>query len=533
MSLVSILYKENPVLLYYLIVMNISAGILGGSIILFALNGIHDIVDNKNIVLYAFVIPVNAILLILCKRFVHSRSRILSEKVQTRLILKIANNFRRTKLEIVEKENLPGIYSQIVNAQTITVSINKYADLTQNSIAIFFLWLYVYALSFQIAILVMAFVFIFFFIYKSYQQLLIPVIENESAHKTEMHLKISHILDGLKELKLNQCQSDVLFHHYLVEEINQTQDARFYLMSSHAHFHLIVNASFFIIIGCVSLVLSSYFHYIVIIKVLTILIFMWTPTLSILTAIPYISNGQKALKQLLSLTEAFGSYDENQPIASYMENIDCFETIYLDHLTYEYQQEDQTPVFSVGPLCLKIHSGEILFITGGNGCGKTTLLKLISGLYQQSSGNIWIDQKIVNMSEHRYLFSAIFSDFYLFDKLYGLETIDIQLMNDLLIEMDLAKKVQWKDDHFSTIDLSTGQRKRLALIVSLLENRQIYIFDEWAADQDKKYRHYFYESLLPSLKKQGKTIVVITHDDAFFHVADQLVRLNYGQLETR
>ncbi|KPA19129.1 cyclic peptide transporter, partial [Candidatus Magnetomorum sp. HK-1] len=203
----------------------------------------------------------------------------------------------------------------------------------------------------------------------------------------------------------------------------------------------------------------------------------------------------------------------------------------LDNLTYEYQQPDQTTSFSVGPLNLKINSGEILFITGGNGGGKTTLLKLITGLYQPSSGNIWIDQKKVNMSQHRYLFSAIFSDFYLFDKLYGLDKIDIQQVNELLVTMDLAKKVKWKDDHFSTTDLSTGQRKRLALIVSLLENRQIYVFDEWAADQDTKYRYYFYESLLPLLKKQGKTIVVITHDEAFFHIADQLVRLNYGQLE--
>jgi putative ATP-binding cassette transporter len=531
MALVSILFKENPVISYYLIVLSICAGILSGSIIFFVINGIHHIVDGNHVALYAFLIPTNAILLILCKRFVHSRSRVLSENVQTRLILKIANNFRCKRLEIVEKENLSEIYSQIVNAQTITVSINKSIDTAQNSIALIFLWFYMVTLSFQIAMLVLAFVIFFFFIYTIHQQMMIPIIENESIHKTEMNHKISHILDGLKELKLNQCQSDDLFHHYLIEKINQTKDARYYIMSSYAHFHLVVNASYFFLVGLTAFVLSTYFQYIIIIKVLTMLIFMWTPTLSILAAIPYISGGQDALKKLLSLTEAFGEYDESQLIGFCNDGIDSFDTIYLDNLTYQYQSVNQTPAFTVGPLSLKIHSGEILFISGGNGGGKTTLLKLISGLYQPSAGNIWIDKKKVNMTDHRYLFSAIFSDFYLFDKLYGLDMIDTHQVTALLKTMGLDKKVKWENDHFSTTDLSTGQRKRLAMIASLLENRQIYVFDEWAADQDSTFRQYFYASLLPSLKEQGKTIVVITHDDAFFHIADQRVRLNYGQLE--
>jgi putative ATP-binding cassette transporter len=367
------------------------------------------------------------------------------------------------------------------------------------------------------------------------QELLKPVIEKEFTHKTEMYEQMSHILNGFKELKISQPQNDDIFHNYLSQAINQTQNTRFSSLASHTHFLLIVNVSFYFVIGLTSFVFTTYFEQNLLIQVMTIYIFMWTPTLSILTAIPYIQNGQIALKQLMSLIKEFGdSDDETIPVnISEHEPINSFKRIYFDKLTYKYQQKAKSTTFCVGPLNLEIHSGEIIFITGGNGCGKTTLLKLITGLYQPLLGNVYIDQKYVNIADHRYLFSAIFSDFYLFDKLYGFDKIDKQQIDHLLATMALNKKVEWVDKHFSTKKLSTGERKRLALIAALLEDRPIYVFDEWAADQDTYFRHYFYETLLPLLKQQGKTVIVVTHDDTFFHLADQHIRLNYGQLENK
>ncbi|MBH9340157.1 cyclic peptide transporter, partial [Pseudomonas aeruginosa] len=95
---------------------------------------------------------------------------------------------------------------------------------------------------------------------------------------------------------------------------------------------------------------------------------------------------------------------------------------------------------------------------------------------------------------------------------------------------ELAPTGSGRDGNFSTPDLSTGQRKRLALINAWLEERPVLVFDEWAADQDPAFRRVFYTELLPDLKRQGKTIIVISHDDRYFEMADQLIRLSAGKV---
>jgi ABC-type siderophore export system, fused ATPase and permease components len=100
----------------------------------------------------------------------------------------------------------------------------------------------------------------------------------------------------------------------------------------------------------------------------------------------------------------------------------------------------------------------------------------------------------------------------------------------LLAALQLTQKVTLKEGKFSTLALSTGQRKRLALLVAWLEDRPFYLFDEWAADQDPAFREVFYHQLLPALTARGKAVVVITHDDRYFHLADRCLKLEWGQL---
>ena len=149
------------------------------------------------------------------------------------------------------------------------------------------------------------------------------------------------------------------------------------------------------------------------------------------------------------------------------------------------------------------------------------------------SGSIFVDDKLVDNSnylEYRELYSAIFYDFHLFDKLYGLENIDKKRVDDLLTLMQIDNKTQFKEDRFTIQNLSTGQRKRLALIVTFLEDKPIYIFDEWAADQDPQFKNYFYDILLHKLKAEGKTVIAVSHDDRYFHVADRVIKMDYGKI---
>ena len=168
------------------------------------------------------------------------------------------------------------------------------------------------------------------------------------------------------------------------------------------------------------------------------------------------------------------------------------------------------------------------------GSGKTTLGKLLTGLYVPESGEIRLNSQLItdlNRNQYRQYFSAVFSDCYLFEKLLGLDNpkLDTQA-REYLVQLQLDAKVNVKDGNLSTLDLSQGQRKRLALLAAYLEDRPVCLFDEWAADQDPQFKEIFYLHLLPELKSRGKTIVVISHDDRFYRLADRIVRLDYGRL---
>lgn len=208
--------------------------------------------------------------------------------------------------------------------------------------------------------------------------------------------------------------------------------------------------------------------------------------------------------------------------------------IELRGVSHSYRRESEEGVFRLGPLSLSLRAGELVFLIGGNGSGKTTLAKLLVGLYEPDGGEANVDGKPVNEAgreAYRQLFSAVFSEFHLFDAMLGLSPNEVAARGPALLdELALAHKVQLRDGELSTTSLSSGQRKRLALLVACLEQRPFCVFDEWAADQDPTYKEVFYKQILPALKAQGKGVLVITHDDRYFNVADRCIRLEYGQL---
>ncbi len=186
------------------------------------------------------------------------------------------------------------------------------------------------------------------------------------------------------------------------------------------------------------------------------------------------------------------------------------------------------------PIDLSLKRGELVFLVGGNGSGKSTLVKVLTGLYAPTKGTIELDGRVIDDTNREWYsqhFSAVFSDFYLFDDLLGLDGPDVDARAGRhLVRLELDRKVRVEGGVFSTTALSQGQRKRLALLVAFMEDRPIYVFDEWAADQDPHYREIFYRELLPELRAQGKTVVVISHDDRYYGLADRVIRLDYGSI---
>jgi len=269
-----------------------------------------------------------------------------------------------------------------------------------------------------------------------------------------------------------------------------------------------------------------------------ILLFLQGPLEVIMSAIPELAKTSVALEKLQSLGLRLNPDAENEyppgPGQEDKRPIQFKQSIKLKNVTHKYYRELEGSHFQLGPINLDFSPGELVFLIGGNGSGKTTLAKLLLGLYEPDSGSIAIDDIELSSEqyeEYRQLFSAVFVDFFLFDELLGLENIDLDAKaSQYLEQLQLSHKVTVEGGKLSTTQLSQGQKKRLTLMSAYLEDRPFYVFDEWAADQDPEFKRVFYRSILPDLRDKGKTVLVISHDEQYFDVADRYIKMDSGQI---
>ncbi len=356
------------------------------------------------------------------------------------------------------------------------------------------------------------------------------------ADQDALFKHIRALIDGAKELKLHSGRRQAFLDEVLqrtaisFERHNIVGNVIFSVALSWA------TVLFFIQIGLILFVLPKVVDLTpqVLIGCTLTLLYALVPLDVIGSMLPSIARANVALVNIkslgLALPEAEPEPDSTLRPPAVMES-----KIEFKGVVHAYYNESENSSFALGPLDLTINPGEILFIIGGNGSGKTTLAKLLAGLYAPLEGIIrFHDRTITDQTRDHYRrhFSAVFSDFFLFDSFLGLDRAQIDnKAKGYLSMLQLDHKVSVNNGALSTLNLSHGQRKRLALLSAYLEDRPTYIFDEWAADQDPKFKEFFYMNLLPDLKASGKTIVVISHDDKYYHVADRILKLDYGQIE--
>jgi putative ATP-binding cassette transporter len=265
-----------------------------------------------------------------------------------------------------------------------------------------------------------------------------------------------------------------------------------------------------------------------------VLLYSMEPLQFILNQAPQYSRGVVALRSLESVGLTLTQSGLDLTLETAGAPVASWRRLDLRGVVFSYVREEGNTPFVLGPIDLSCSPGELLFITGGNGSGKTTLGKLLLGLYSPESGEIAVDDRRVtdaDREEYRQLFSAVFADFFLFDRLLGVEPAGLdERATAYLRQLQLDRKVQVTNGVLSTQDLSQGQRKRLALLAAYLEDRPIFLFDEWAADQDPAFKDLFYREFLPELKARGKTVFVISHDDRYYDIADRVIKLDDGRL---
>ncbi|WP_024278657.1 cyclic peptide export ABC transporter [Xanthobacter sp. 126] len=348
----------------------------------------------------------------------------------------------------------------------------------------------------------------------------------------DLHRQYRSIIEGAKELKLHQPRRALVFGTRLGGAADLICRHKSRAMTLYWVADVAGTGGIFILIG---LLIAAHgalgMDSVALSGAVIVLLYVRGPIELLGSALPMLDQARIALERIARLSQALADSEPGLMLAKRAAKAPpTFTSITLTAIIYRFPAMEGAP-FVLGPLDLRLERGELVFIVGANGSGKTTLVKLLLGLYAPSSGTVWQDGVAVTAErrdDYRQLFSPIFSDYFLFDEI----ACDLRegAASALLERFDLAGKVSLEGGRFSTTDLSTGQRKRLALVEALLERRPILITDEWAADQDPDFRRLFYEELLPELKREGRTLIVVSHDDRYFHLADRIVRMAEGRI---
>ncbi|MFO0958316.1 MAG: cyclic peptide export ABC transporter [Isosphaeraceae bacterium] len=270
--------------------------------------------------------------------------------------------------------------------------------------------------------------------------------------------------------------------------------------------------------------------------IVLVLLFLLGPLDWLISWLPVLGSARASMGRISALMPQLEGADEASDAAAEIRPLPFRGEIELDGIAYHYEGRDPgDDGFRLGPIDLTLRAGELVILAGGNGSGKTTLLKLLTGLYEPNGGAIRIDGRELGDGDreaYRQLFTAVFNDGHLFRDLIGLDAADLESRASSSLErMDLGGRVGVTERAFSTVELSQGQRGRLALISALLEDRPVYVLDEWAANQDARFKRFFYHEVLPELRAAGKAVLVISHDETYYDLADRVVRLREGRVE--
>lgn len=353
------------------------------------------------------------------------------------------------------------------------------------------------------------------------------------ASEDRLYQDFEAVIGGRKELALNRERARYLFDAVYDAD---SRDYRHHIIRADTYHLSANNWANIMMLGAIGIgfFLASGLHWADAATAATFamtILFLRTPMIQAVGAFPTLLNAQVAFDKLASLKLA----DHREGFTIQPSLPTDWQVIELRGVTYQYPERGADSGFKVGPIDLRLSRGEQVFLIGGNGSGKSTLARLLTGLYRPVDGEILVDGVVVQdaqREDYRQLFASVFTDFYLFDRLLGKqgEPVDNALVDAWLARLQMTEKLRFVQQRASSTQLSQGQRKRLALLLAVCEQRDILLLDEWAADQDPVFRRVFYREILPRLRDAGQTLFAISHDDGYFEQADRLLEMRDGRL---
>ena len=460
------------------------------------------------------------------------------ERVLHKIRVRVADKIRKAELRELETVGRARIYAT-VSKETMTISQASLALVLgcQAAILLVFASIYIAILSLPALVVSILGVSVAGVIYFRNMAPLRQTMDESVSCDNDFFEKLTHVLDGFKETKLHLPRNAELFEH--LREISDAATVLKIQTQSRFSELLIFTqiASYVLIAATVFLLPQLGNTQETVVKTTASLLFIFGPISTLFAAIqPFVRANAAAHR--ISAVEAGLAPSAARALPQTAVETKWgreFAKISMHDVLFHFPPRDTEPGFSVGPINFELRRGEVVFVVGGNGTGKSTFLMLLTALYRPQSGVIRVDGETMTGREElqRTLFSSVFADYHLFRRLYGLGNVPASEVDALLRRMQLDHKTRLVDRDFETLDMSTGQRKRLGLIVSLLEDRPIYVFDELAADQDAVFRRYFYMEILAEMKARGKTVITVTHDDRYWHVADRVYEMKEGQLRER
>lgn len=538
LSVLNLLYRRSPKLLVFAIFSGAVAGALYSLIIPFLLRELNKAETEA----FSSLSQQAAIFFLLCISILTAKATSvivvnnIAKSAVAELRIQLAKKINRMALFNVEEIGFARLLNVLVgDVNSFSAAAVAIPMLLVSAVTVIGMLVYLAIFNVYIFLMVLSAIFFGVFIFRFPVSMASGIYEKVRVLRDVVQENVRGLVLGAYELKLNKDKAKT----YIEEELVAPQrDSAKLEKLGDAVLHIAGTASdllSFFIIGFMVFILPAFINlpasetY----GIVMALLYISGPVANIMGMLQHLKVGQIALKRINELSDVLedscAANDTVNPIGSWYR-------FGVRGVTYNYNKADasQEYKFSLGPVDLWFKKSQINFIVGGNGSGKSTLSKILSLHYAPSDGEIMFDDQKVNFSnivDARSKISVIYSNYFLFPKIYN-KSMDANenLINEYINLLGLNGKTEFVNGRFSTTKLSDGQRRRLALLVSLLEDKDIYIFDEWAADQDPEFKRIFYKKILKELKLKNKLVIVVTHDDRYFECADRVIIMEDGNI---